>query len=78
MGLARRLGIVDHDLSIMPRRELDCGGNSDFGLANILDSERDDREPGGESFRHFPLNMIGIIRKLRAEQMTDICRPSMP
>jgi hypothetical protein len=35
---------------------------------NILDSERDDGEPGGESFRHFPLNMIRIIRMLREDQ----------
>jgi hypothetical protein len=35
---------------------------------NILDSERDDGEPGGESFRHFPLNVIGIIRMLREDQ----------
>jgi hypothetical protein len=35
---------------------------------NILDSERDDGEPGGESFRDFPLNMFGIIRMLREDQ----------
>jgi hypothetical protein len=35
---------------------------------NLLDPERDDGEPGGESFRDFPLNMIGIVRVLREDQ----------
>src|SRR3981081_3769547 len=35
---------------------------------NILDSERNDGDPGRESFRHFPFNMVGIIRMLREDQ----------